>query len=189
LPPGLTKQLDHILRQCLWRDQDGEPKQSPAAWEIVCKPKLKGGLGIINFDKQNDALLIKFLDKVYNKKDIPWVQLIWYAHYPGKLPHEEKLAGSFWWRDVLRQVDNFRGMAVVTHGRGDTISFWNDNWNIAHSALPRVLDFQGFTLMKFNRLFLYLQYIKWRIYSHCIISLCLSKLTKFWRELCRIIPC
>ncbi|XP_071681176.1 uncharacterized protein [Lolium perenne] len=71
---GLTKQLDRILRQCLWRDKEGEPKQSLAAWEMICKPKLKGGLGIVDFQKQNAALLIKFLDKFYNKQDLPWVQ-------------------------------------------------------------------------------------------------------------------
>jgi hypothetical protein len=85
---------------------------------MVCKPKKNGGLGIINFQKQNAALLIKFLDMFYNKKDIPWIQLIWSAHYPGKLPHEENMVGSFWWRDVPRQVDNFRGVALVTHGKG-----------------------------------------------------------------------
>ncbi|XP_071681718.1 uncharacterized protein [Lolium perenne] len=34
LPIGLTNQLDRILRQCLWRDKDGMPKQSLAAWEL-----------------------------------------------------------------------------------------------------------------------------------------------------------
>jgi hypothetical protein len=87
LPNGLTNQLDRILRQFLWRDKDDMPKQSLAAWELICKTKLKGGLGIINFQKQNAALLIKFLDKFYNKKDLPWVNLVWFAHYEGKVPH------------------------------------------------------------------------------------------------------
>jgi hypothetical protein len=51
LPVGLTVQLDRILRQCLWRDREGEPKQSLAAWEMICKPKTRGGLGIVNFQK------------------------------------------------------------------------------------------------------------------------------------------
>jgi hypothetical protein len=110
LPIGLTNQLDRILRQCVWTDKDGMPKQSLAAWELVCKPKLKGGLGIVNFQKQNAALLIKFLDKFYNKNALPWVDLIWFAHYQGKVPHEEKLCGSFWWRDIMKHVDNFRGV-------------------------------------------------------------------------------
>jgi hypothetical protein len=66
LPHGLTKQFDIIIRQCLWRDFSGEPKQSLAAWDLVCTPKKCGGLGIVNFQKQNAALLIKFLDKFYN---------------------------------------------------------------------------------------------------------------------------
>jgi hypothetical protein len=67
--------------------------------------------------------LIKFLDKFYNKKDVPWVHFIWFAHYLGKIPHEEKLFGSFWWRDELKQIDNFRGVASVLHGCGDRSLF------------------------------------------------------------------
>jgi hypothetical protein len=127
LPVGLTKQLDRILRQCLWRDKEGEPKQSLAAWNMICKPKLKGGLGIVDFQKQNAALLIKFLDKFYNKQDLPSVNLVWDAYYQEKVPHAENICGSFWWKDVIKQVDNFRGVAKVQHGRGDTLLFWSDN--------------------------------------------------------------
>jgi hypothetical protein len=53
---------------------------------MICKPKQSGGLGIVNFQKQNAALLIKFLHKFYSK-EVPWVELIWYAHYRGKILH------------------------------------------------------------------------------------------------------
>jgi hypothetical protein len=68
LPPGLTKQFDRIIHQCLWTDKFDEPKQSLAAWDLVCLPKENGGLGVVNFQKQNAALLIKFLDKFYNRR-------------------------------------------------------------------------------------------------------------------------
>jgi hypothetical protein len=42
-----------------------------AAWEMVCKQKDKGGLGIINLEIQNQALLLKHLDKFYNNADVP----------------------------------------------------------------------------------------------------------------------
>jgi len=45
------------------------------AWKKCAKPKRKGGLGIINLRSQNKALLLKHLDKFYNKKEIPWVNL------------------------------------------------------------------------------------------------------------------
>ena len=93
LCPGLTNQLDRILRQCLWRTYgDSEaPSRSLAAWELVCLPKKCGGLGVVNFQKKNAALLIKFLDKFYNKANVPWVQLIWHAYYQLKVPHAENM--------------------------------------------------------------------------------------------------
>jgi hypothetical protein len=40
------------------------------------RPKKKRGLSIINLRSQNVALLIKHLDKFYNKRDISWITLI-----------------------------------------------------------------------------------------------------------------
>ena len=48
LPPGILKQLERIQRQCLWRKYGQESGQSLAAWSLVCRPKNKGGLGILN---------------------------------------------------------------------------------------------------------------------------------------------
>jgi hypothetical protein len=44
---------------------------------MVTKPNSKWGLGVINLRLQNDVLLMKNLDKFFNKADLPWVQLIW----------------------------------------------------------------------------------------------------------------
>lgn len=58
---------------------------------MVCTPKEEGGLGVINLEKQNEALVLKNLDKFFNKKDIPWVSLVWEKHYSnGKLPNLNK---------------------------------------------------------------------------------------------------
>jgi hypothetical protein len=54
---------------------------------MVCVPKEEGGLGVINLEKHNQALLMKNLDKFFNHKDTPWVSLIWEKYYSnGKLP-------------------------------------------------------------------------------------------------------
>jgi hypothetical protein len=44
-------------------------------WKMVTKPKLKGGLGVINLIAQNEALLMKNLHKFFNKEDLPWVKV------------------------------------------------------------------------------------------------------------------
>jgi hypothetical protein len=57
------------------------------------------------------------------------------------VPHAENLCGSFWWRDVLKLVDNFRGVSMVKHGKGNTFLFWSDNWQINGSARPLNVKF------------------------------------------------
>jgi hypothetical protein len=62
--------------------------------------------------------------------------LIWSEYYIGSVPHGEKLMGSFWWRDVLKQVDNFHGVSSIKPGRGDTFLFWLDSWHLDGSLTP-----------------------------------------------------
>ena len=99
-------------------------------WDKVCKPKKAGGLGVLDLRTQNNALMIKFLHKFMNRMDIPWVQLIWHAHYQNhKLPQSSGPCGSFWWKDCLSLMDNFLTHLRVTPGTGNTIRLWRDNWN------------------------------------------------------------
>jgi hypothetical protein len=66
--------IDKIRKNCLWRGNAIDAKgYNLAAWPTVTIPKEKGGLGVRDLYLQNEAILIKQLDKFYNKKDIPWV--------------------------------------------------------------------------------------------------------------------
>jgi hypothetical protein len=77
LPEIVIKCIDRARKHCLWRGNKNSSKDMPlVAWRKCTKPKLKGGLGIINIRTQNTALLMKNLDKFYNRDDIPWVNLI-----------------------------------------------------------------------------------------------------------------
>jgi hypothetical protein len=67
LQKTIIKTLDRGRRHCIWAKKDSDKVQSLAAWELVCKPKNKGGLGIINLELQNKALLLTQLYKLYNK--------------------------------------------------------------------------------------------------------------------------
>jgi hypothetical protein len=72
ISPRVIKPINRIIRHGLWgKKYDGKGKQSLASWEMICKTKSFGGLGIMDFGKQNEALLIKQLHKFYNKADVP----------------------------------------------------------------------------------------------------------------------
>lgn len=129
IPKAVIKQIDKFRRHCLWRGSDINGRTQPkAAWEMVIKPKVDGGLGIINIEAQNKALLMKNLDKFFNRRDIPWVNLVWEVHYKnGKLPDQIR-KGSFWWRDVLKLIPQYKQMTVIQTKNGHSCLFWKDRW-------------------------------------------------------------
>jgi len=55
----------------------------------------KGGLGVVNLQLQNEALLLKQLDKFYQKKGVQWVRLVWDRYYLDGVPHLRREKGSF----------------------------------------------------------------------------------------------
>jgi hypothetical protein len=57
---------NHAHRHCLWaKEEDATSSNGLAAWTLVCRPKYHGGLGVLNLELQNKALLIKHLHKFY----------------------------------------------------------------------------------------------------------------------------
>ena len=127
VPVTIKQQILKYFRRCLWRGPDMEDHR-PALikWTTVCRPKCQGGLGVMDIFTQNKALLMKNLHKFYNKHDIPWVNLIWEAHYnEDKLPGDE-LVGSFWWKANLQLVQQFKGLARCNLGDGRSAFFWFD---------------------------------------------------------------
>ncbi|CAO2201894.1 unnamed protein product [Urochloa humidicola] len=145
IPIAVLEFIDRARKHCLWRGSDINAKgKALVAWTKTTRPKNKGGLGIIDLRSQNEALLLKHLDKFYNKKDIPWINLIWNSYYSrGQIPHATADRGSFWWKDILHLCDKFRGIAACTVGNGTTVLFWLDVWNgqLLQEKLPRLFSF------------------------------------------------
>lgn len=129
--PKIIDPLNKLRRCCLWQKQsdDGVRGNSLVAWDLVCHPKNKGGLGVINLKMQNQGLLLKQLQKFYNRVDIPWVQLIWNKYYTDKVPHASDPCGSFWSRDLMSLLDIYRGVTNVKLVVGDLVLFWKDLWS------------------------------------------------------------
>jgi hypothetical protein len=85
--------------------------------------KKQGGLGVLNLETQNKALLLKNLDRFYNNHDIPCVKLVKRAYYDnGTLPGTS-VEGSFWWRDHLKLIHIYKGMAKCSLGDGNQVCF------------------------------------------------------------------
>jgi hypothetical protein len=145
LPKTVIKQIDKYRKHCLWRGSDvSSKKPSKAAWPLVCLPKPEGGLGVLNLTVQNESLLLKHLHKFYNRAPIPWVQLVWTKYYSrDKLPVAgTTFRGSFWWRDILKLIDQFKGIAMVSVRDGKSCFLWHDLWNgtVCSQSFPELFS-------------------------------------------------
>jgi hypothetical protein len=110
---------------------------------MVCRPREEGGLRVIDLQKQNEALLLKNLDKFFNRVDTPWVSLVWEKHYPnGKLPNHIK-KDSFWWRDVLKLLNCYKDFSLVEVKNDQSCLLWSNNWNTQplQTQIPKLCSF------------------------------------------------
>jgi hypothetical protein len=69
------------------------------------------------------------------------------------VPHATKDRGSFWWRDLLKLCDIYRGIAKCSVGDGSTALFWSDIWNdhILQDKFPRLFSFAKDNLISVAR--------------------------------------
>lgn len=126
---GIIDKIDKYRRHLFWRGKDLEKKNPPlAAWEMICRPKDKGGLGILNLHTQNTCLLMKMIHKFLNHYDIPWVHLIWEVYYQQGILSSDIPQCSFWWRDCLKLLATYKAHATCIPQDGKTIDFWQEVW-------------------------------------------------------------
>ena len=84
-----------------------------------------------------------------NRLGIPWVNSIWERHYSsGALPTSSNRVGSFWWKDILKLLDSFKGLAMVNVFDGRTCLFWNDLWfnKVPRLHYPQLFSFAQLAL-------------------------------------------
>jgi hypothetical protein len=68
----VLENVDMARRHGMWRNSNSNAKSKPlVAWRKCTRSKKKGGTGVINLRSQNIALLLKYLDKFFNKQNIP----------------------------------------------------------------------------------------------------------------------
>lgn len=69
--------------------------------------------------------------------------MIWNTYYAnGEVPHGTQEKGSFWWKDILKLCDKFRGVAACSVGDGSEALFWLDVWNgnLLQNKFPRLFS-------------------------------------------------
>jgi hypothetical protein len=61
LPKGVKEKMDFFRRRFLWQEDQGIRKYHLVQWPIICSPRDQGGLGVLDLDIMNKALLGKWI--------------------------------------------------------------------------------------------------------------------------------
>ena len=106
IPKGVLKNLDHYRSRFFWQGSSDKHRYRLAKWDILCRPKDQGGLGILNLKLQNKCLLAKWLVNLLNTEGI-WQMLLRnkYLNFKSLSQVTAKPNGSYFWRGLMRIKD------------------------------------------------------------------------------------
>ena len=96
------------------------------AWQGVCIPKEKGGLGIKDIGTQNICLLLKLIHRLHSSNESAWAE--WVKGRADISSLKGDLHGHHW--DTLRALlPLYQAIMSVKLGDGRSCSFWFDVWH------------------------------------------------------------
>ena len=117
------------------------------AWDLICKPTLDGGLGIMSVRSMNKALLAKQGWRFYHEKK-EW-STIWKYKYRFNAPslsnflsYHNVLSPSTIWGAVQGAKNILIKGCIWKVGNGKKIRFQDDVWILDH---PLIDDFENIT--------------------------------------------
>jgi hypothetical protein len=129
IPVGVRKRLDFYRSCFFWQSDENKRKYRLTKWNIICRPKDQGGLGVEVLELKNRCLLSKWLFKLLNDDGV-WQELLHNKYLNQKTLAEvqPKPTDSPFWKGLMKVKDDFfrRGHFIV--GDGTKTRFWEDVW-------------------------------------------------------------
>ena len=86
VPVGVRRRLDFYRSRFFWQIDENKNKYRLAKWDVICRPKDQGGLGIENLALKNRCLLSKWLYRLSIESDGVWAQLLRNKYLYAKTP-------------------------------------------------------------------------------------------------------
>lgn len=141
LPEWVIQEIDKIRRNFLWKNVNEDKRgMALANWDLICRPKKFGGLGIIDIHKFNDALLAKWYWYWQKPESRLWKSIIQATHI---FSRASDLPDCRFFTQNLGNIIIFceSSMERILQS-GERTKFWHQNWGhgILKNELPLLFE-------------------------------------------------
>jgi hypothetical protein len=108
IPVGVRKRLDFYRSNFFCQSDENKRKYWLSRWNIICRPKEQGGLGIEVLELKNKWLLRKWLFKLLTEEGM-WLQILHNKYLRSKTlaQVEAKPTDSPFWKGLMKVKDDF----------------------------------------------------------------------------------
>lgn len=140
----VVKSLEKSQRDFLW-EGGRERKMHLVNWEVACRSKAFGDLGIGQLKDRNTALLSKWLWRFSTERESLWHSIIqskYGCHSNGwdVNPNPNRFM-SLVWRNIITLFPLIASHLRFSVGNGNVIHFWKDLWwqdQLLFDSFPRL---------------------------------------------------
>lgn len=128
-PKGVLNTMNASRAMMVWQETRYKKKYHLVNWFVVCMPKSRGGLGILDLNIMNKCLLMKWLWKLENSEGL-WQDLL-FRKYLSNQTLTVVVAGnneSQFWQGLMKVKDTFVSLTRMVVHNGAKILFCKDVW-------------------------------------------------------------
>ncbi|RVW97057.1 putative ribonuclease H protein [Vitis vinifera] len=132
IPASVVAKIERLQRDFLWLGVGEGKRNHLVSWNVVCKPRVKGGLGFGKISLRNLALLGKWLWRYPRESTTLWHHVIlsiygthsngWDANTLVRWSHRCP------WKAIAQVFQDFFKYTRFVVGDGERIRFWEDLW-------------------------------------------------------------
>ena len=127
LPIGLCQDIEMLIRKFWWEQRGDRRKIHWKKWEVLCKPKLEGGLGFKDLCKFNEAMLAKQIWRLTFDTNSLFYKVFNAKYFPnGNVFEARSATGSFAWKSILRSKNLIERNAHWRIGNGNSTRIFKD---------------------------------------------------------------
>ncbi|KAJ6420916.1 hypothetical protein OIU84_028322 [Salix udensis] len=130
LPNATSMQIDKIVRQFIWGNQETGGSWNLINWNMVTRPRINGGLGVRETRFWNISLLGKLIWHLLNSPGKLWVQMLHKKYVKNQVLvqiQNYSNSSSYCWKSIIRALQHLREGFMIRLGTGD-VSIWYDKW-------------------------------------------------------------